>query len=154
MAGIVTNPYTQLAALGNQQAGAGAQMAQYNVMANLLGNYLNQAMNPQNLAQGTASQTQPLSAGAVENIQNQVGGNIAERGLSQSPNIWQANLAQAESYPLLSMQQQGIQNYMQGQKLPFMVPHPAVSMPSVPQTSSALSSGLLGFGAGTALGGL
>lgn len=153
MAGIVTNPMTQMQALSNQGTAAGAQNSQFDLMSSIIANYLGKAMNPSSLASGSASMAQPLSAGAVENVQNQVGGNIAERGLSESMPQWQSAMANAMASPLMTMQGQGLQNYLTGQKLPFMVPHPAVSMPSVPQTSSALSSGMLGLGAGLALGG-
>lgn len=153
MAGIFTNPYTTMQALGNQGQAAAAQNQQYQIMSNLLSSYLGSAMNPQNLASGVAAQTQPLSTGAVENIQNQVGGSIAERGLSESFPQWQYAMGQAMANPLMQMQNQGVNQYLSGQQLPFMVPHPSVSMPTVPQQQSTLASGILGAGIGSALGG-
>ena len=150
MAGIVTNPMTDLQALANQGQAAAAQGSQFQTMQNLLSQYLGQVMNPQNLAQGVASQTQPLSSGAVENIQNQVGGSIAERGLSQSFPQWQYAMQTAMAQPLGQMQSQGLNQYLGGQQLPFQVPHPSVTMPQVPSQQSSLASGALGGALGAA----
>lgn len=154
MAGIVTNPMTQSMALGNQSSAAGAQMQQYQLMQGLLSHYLGQAMNPQNLASGAASMTQPLSGGQVENIQNQVGGNVAEQGLAQSPRQWQSELGNALGGAQMGNMQTGLQNYLSGQQLPFSVSRGigSVQMPGVPQSSGGLLGSAAGAGLGAAMG--
>lgn len=151
MAGIVTNPGTQSAAMGNQSQASQAQNQQYQLMQGLISKYLGNAMNPSTTASGVANATQPLSAGAIAGIQNSTAGNIAERGLSTSFPQWQAALGQNMGSAEMNQQNTGMSNYFSGQKLPFMVPHPGVSMPSVPQQPSLLGN-FLGSGLGAAGG--
>lgn len=64
-------------------------------------NFLNQqqraltGMSPQALAGKVASATQPLSHGLEQSVGNEVQAMMAERGLSQAPGIFSANMAQA-----------------------------------------------------------
>jgi hypothetical protein len=56
---------------------------------------MNLLKNPQQLAAMAAKITQPLNAGLVQATNNQVQGNLASRGLAQSPGIFAASEAQA-----------------------------------------------------------
>jgi hypothetical protein len=65
--------------------------------------------DPTKLASEVRGATQPLNAGLVQDITNQVSGNLAERGLSQAPGIQATELATA----LAPFQQQNQQTALQ-----------------------------------------
>jgi len=56
---------------------------------------MNLLKNPQQLAAMAQKIAQPLSAGLTQSVGNQVQGNLAERGLAQSPGIFGSTLAQS-----------------------------------------------------------
>jgi len=62
--------------------------AYQNMLMNLL-------KNPQQLAAMAQKISQPLTAGLTQSVGNQVQGQLAERGLGQSPGIYGATLAQS-----------------------------------------------------------
>ena len=55
----------------------------------------NARLSPEQLSGMVKSATQPLNAGLVEGVTNNVTGTLAEQGLSQAPGIEGATLAQA-----------------------------------------------------------
>ena len=79
---------------------------------------MNLLKNPQQLAAMAQKIAQPLSAGLTQSVGNTVQGNLAERGLSQSPGIFGSTLAQS----LAPYQQQNyntaLQTVMQSLGLP------------------------------------
>lgn len=52
------------------------------------------SLTPQQLAAKIAAATQPLNAGLVQGVGNEVQANVAERGLAQAPGIFSGELAQ------------------------------------------------------------
>lgn len=67
--------------------------------------------NPAAAAAEVRSLTAPLSMGLTENVGNQVQGYLAERGLSQSPNITAATLGEALAPYQQQNQQQALQEF-------------------------------------------
>jgi len=65
--------------------------------------------DPTKLSAEVRAATQPLNAGLVQDVTNQVSGNLAERGLSQAPGIQATELATA----LAPYQQQNQQTALQ-----------------------------------------
>ena len=70
---------------------------------------LKYAQNPALLSQAVASATKPLDNALVQNVNNTVQGNMAQRGLSQAPGIFAASEAQALA-PFVQQNQQTAQN--------------------------------------------
>lgn len=78
--------------------------------SNAYQNYLlNLAKNPAQLSAMVNKATQPLSQALVSGVTNQVQGTLAERGLSESPGIFNTVQSQALA-PYLLQQQQNAQN--------------------------------------------
>lgn len=140
MAGIVTNPMTQAQNQQNQMLANQAQTQQMQFMQNLQQQYLPWALNTGQQASGIFNNMQPVSVGQQQNIANQVYGNTAESGLSQSPNALNYHLQQAMATPAYAAQQQGAQNYYGGMSVPFGV---ANSMPGVQSVGTVQSPQIL-----------
>jgi hypothetical protein len=89
--------------LGNLLAGRQQQQA-YNKTVN---------MTPEQIAAEAARTAAPLDRGLVQGITNQVSGDLAERGLSQSPGIMAATESQALAPYAYQNQQAALQAIMQ-----------------------------------------
>lgn len=140
MAGIVTNPMTQAQNQQNQALANQAQTQQMQFMQGLQQQYLPWALNSGQQASGIFQNMQPVSVGQQQNIANQVYGNTAEAGLSQSPNALNYQLQQALATPAYANQQQGAKNYYQGLSDPFGL---ANTMPGVQSVGTVTSPQLL-----------
>jgi len=156
MAGMVTNPMAQMAAMGNQQGALNAQVGQQNIMNALLAQYLNMGTNPASYS-GTSGSSpnmystyQPLSTGAIEGITNSTNANLAQRGLADSPN----QIAYAQDMALggatQGQQNNMLSNFFSGMNLPLSVGHPGVSSITPQQIPTMGNSILGGVGGGLA----
>jgi hypothetical protein len=75
-------------------------------------------MSPQQLAAKVSAGTQPLNAGLVQSVTNQVQGADAERGLATSPGIFNADLAQSLAPFQQQNQNTALQLFLQQMGLP------------------------------------
>jgi hypothetical protein len=103
----------KLGEVGLAGAGLGGNLAAEHQKAQLL----KQLQNPQALANQAAGMAQPLNAGLVQAVNNQVGGNMAEQGLSQSPGIIAATTGQALAPYEQQNQQMALSQLMQSLQL-------------------------------------
>lgn len=113
---------------------------------NLLKNYRN--LSPAEVSAGIRSMVQPLNMGLQQSVGNAVQGQLASRGLSQAPGIYEATLAQA----LAPYAQQNLQNaqqaYFQMKGLPLNVQFPwgSVQRPQPFDISGAIQNIMNGAG--------
>lgn len=76
-------------------------------------NQLKSLSNPANEAKDVAQLTQPLNQGLVNNVTNQVQGNLEQAGLSQSPALTTQAVSQALAPYYEENQSQALQEYQQ-----------------------------------------
>jgi len=96
------------------------------------------AKDPAALSRMVVSAEQPLSAALTQNVNNQVQGNMAERGLSQAPGIFAATEAQALAPYVQQNQATAEQQVLSALGLPFSGQATAQSTMQKPQDLSNL----------------
>lgn len=77
------------------------------------------SLTPQQLSAKVAAATQPLSAGLTQEVGNVVQGEIGERGLSQAPGIFSADLSQSLAPFYQQNQQTALQQILAQMQLPI-----------------------------------
>ena len=90
--------------------------------------------DPTTLAKEVSAATQPLNQGLIQGVENTVGSNLAEQGLSQAPGIQASVLAQA----LAPFQQQNQQTALQLvlQRLGLPLSYASTYLSGLPQNSN------------------
>jgi len=106
-------------------------------------------MTPQQLTQMVLSAQQPLSAGLTQAVGNTVQGDLASRGLAESPGIFATTESQALA-PFYQQNQQAAQNQVLQQLqlplqgagyMPSFAPNLSNNIPALMAALKALSSG-------------
>jgi len=117
--GLFSNPaFLNFAKLGLAGAGTGGNILQQ-VKENDYRNYvMNLLNNPSLLGADAAKIAAPLNANLVQSVDNSVQGNVASRGLAQSPGIFAASESQALAPYEQANQNTALQAFMQALGVP------------------------------------
>ena len=105
----------------------------------ILNQYLGLANNPEASAAAIRSMTQPLDQGLVQNVGNQTQAYLAERGLSESPQISESVLSQSLAPYEQQNQQTAMNEYYRNLALGLQASNPAL-LPYEPDITALLSS--------------
>lgn len=105
----------------------------------ILNQYLDLTNNPEKSAALVRSMTQPLNQNLVQDVGNQTQAYLAERGLSESPQISQAVLSQALAPYEQQNQQTALDEYYRNLALGLSAANPAL-LPHEPDLTALLAS--------------
>lgn len=105
----------------------------------ILNQYLDLVNNPEKSAAAVRAMTQPLSQGLVQDVGNQTQAYLAERGLSESPQITEAVLSQALAPYERQNQETALEEYYRNLAMGLQAANPGL-LPYEPNITALLAS--------------